>query len=176
MLGYLKLEITIFGCQSWSFKATFHEEISIENEATNNYAPIWIWWPEFFTALDLPSSEVFSSDEAFDQYNDQFLSGDIILGGSSSFRVMPSIPGREWKDEMSWSNVRDNRKSDLMTFLLGVLEDNEMKPMEFLAMCIIYHPGTPVTEAKLVKSIFAKKAIDLPVSLSDAAGHRLRIN
>ena len=177
MLGFLKLETTVFGAQSFSYKATFHGQCVIKNEATNNFAPIWIWWPEFITTVDVPTEEHFESDESAEEYTDRFVSGNIISAGFGDVAVMPSIPGiLEWTDRMSYANMSDTRKSELITFLIGVLAENEMMPMEFLLACLIFHPATPGAETLLLKSLIAQKAFELSDFISHAAETRLQMN
>jgi hypothetical protein len=175
LLEYLKLDLTIFGAKSWGFKATFHSDLVIENEARNNFAPIWIWWPEFWTSLDVPTSSDFLNMETFNAYNDQFVSGDTIGIGFGEINVMPSIPGaREWKDNMAWARLPNDRKSELIEFLVGILSENEMKPMEFLLICLALHPDTPEDDISFLSAVLRSKDLDLPQSISSAVEKRLQ--
>jgi hypothetical protein len=121
----LTMNITIFGAQAWFYNAKFDDEIEIQNEPKNNYSPLWIWWPEFTTVLsDIPTPEVFQTQENFDAYNENYLTPDrkSILPGGSEIWVRPSLPGVwERSEKMMWENLSDSRKSEFMDFLLGVL-------------------------------------------------------
>ena len=152
MLGFMKLEVKATGPQNFSYKATFHDQCVIQNEAPSDFGPIWTWWPEYISSIKDPN--------------------DI-----GQITVIPSIPGvREWNEHMFYANMSDERKSELVTFLIGILSENEMLPMEFLLACLIFHPATPGTETLLLKSLIAQKTVELSEFLSESADIRLKMN